>query len=1040
MARTIALLIALILFVAFRADAAKRVTVAELAQALTEIRGKADADVAWQIGDLELTERLTARSLARMQSSLPGEKSKQALLALAEEGAYLDLPAAELPAQGAPDVAELRRMMGLVVNYVRDTIPQLPNFFATRETTRYEDTPQLLRPGGSIPYEPLHFRDRAQSTVLYRDGREVVEGQTKTRSAAQTMREGLSTWGVFGPILGSVLLDAAQSKLGWGHWEQGATALEAVFTFAVPKEKSHYEVNYCCIAEPGATVVAAVHPFRQLVGYHGEMAVDPNSGTILRLSVVADLKRGDPIVKAAIVVDYGPVELGGKSYLCPVRSISTTVAQTLQLDPRYAFALALQMQPLKTSVNEVAFEQYHMFRSDARVLTPAEAELARASALPAAAEGVAALPAHATGNPAEAAAKAASPEPAEPANQRSNAAATTPAPASAAAASSVPASEPTVPEFDVAAAPLPTDAVNRNDSAAATGFTLRTTTRLVDVALIAYDKKGHPVTDLKPEDLEVYDNGRKQEIRFFNQAGTGAVAAATAAPIGTAALSKPTSFSNHPAATNQAPAPATVNTTIFLIDASNVAFGDLTYARSEMLRFLKTLQPEERVALYIMKSYGFQILQEPTTDHATVATTLTHWMPSAQDLARAQDEETRNRQHIDWVAHNSDLAYVNGNDGSDPEGSASGAARTDLAKHGVDPKLRSMGSTPAADALMRLEAIAHHLASLPGHKSLVWVSSDNALADWSGQAAAREEKGVKDLDPLSMHARESLNEAHVSIYPLDVSQLEAGVISADLQNQLVKAREESPVSAPPPPPNPTGRYAAQMHQDTRPIDSTFRELAEATGGRALRRAGDIAAELNSIVADGRAAYLISFSPDMPADDTYHQITVKLAAKRDLRLHYRTGYLYAKDPASLKDRFKQAIWEPRDAGEISLTATPETTEKGPALRLDIRGIDLALAQLNDRQGNERWTDQLDIFLALRDDTTFNARVTGKSLRLRLMPGTYQKALQDGVPFEEHLPAEAHFDSARVVVIDRNSGRVGSITLPAGAFSQMHSGSR
>jgi VWFA-related protein len=1013
-------------------------TVAELEQTLATLHGKSDTDAAWQIANVELTERLTAAPLTRMESSVAGDKSRQALQALADQAEFLALPPSELPVRPAPDFAEQRRIMSLVVAYVSKAIPLLPNFFATRETSHFEDTPQIERHDGFNAYEPLHFVNRAETTVLYRNGREITDAPQGSKNALRST-EGLSTWGVFGPILSNVLMDAAQSKLAWGNWEQGTPGPEAVFSYSVAKEKSHYEVNYCCVAEEGPTSVANVFPYHKVVGYTGEIAVDPATGTIRRITLIADLKPSEPIVRAAILVEYGPVEIGGKSYNCPVRSISSTLAQALQLDTRYAFALARQLQPLRNMVNEVAFTQYHVFRSDARVLTPAEAALAQAATTP---PGI--------GPQTQATPDATAPltQSDLPANQQSMAAAATPGPASSAPASGVPATEPTVPEFNVAAAPLPTEAADQQaaqrGAAATTGFTLRTTTRLVDVALIAYDKKGHPVTDLKPEDLEVYDNGRKQEIRFFNQAGTDVVPSTTVTPAAIAALSEPASFSNHPAATNQAPAPVTANTTIFLIDASNVAFGDLTYARSEMLRFLKTLQPEERVALYIMKSYGFQILLEPTADHAMVATTLTHWMPSAQDLARAQDEETRNRQHIDWVAHDSDLAFVNGNDGSDPEGSTSGPGRTELAKHGVDPKLRSMGSTPAADALMRLEAIAHHLASLAGHKSLVWVSSDNALADWSGQAATREEKGVKDLDPLSMHARESLNEAHVSIYPLDVSQLEAGVISADLQNRIIKTRIESPVpSAPPPPPNPTGRYAAEMHQDTHPIDGTFRELAEATGGRALRRAGDIAAELTSIVADGRAAYLISFSPDMPADDTYHQITVKLAAKRDLRLHYRTGYLYTKDPASLKDRFKQAIWEPRDAEEIGLTATPETTEKGRALRLDIRGTDLALTQNHqstESQQMDRWSDQLDIFLALRDDTTFNARVAGKSLQLRLMPGTYQKAMQEGIPFEEHLPANAQFDSARIVVIDRNSGRVGTVTVPASAFSKSTSASR
>ncbi len=107
---------------------------------------------------------------------------------------------------------------------------------------------------------------------------------------------------MFGPVLATVLVDAAQGKLAWSHWEQVAAAPLAVFRFAVPREKSHYEVEFCCVtADNGSYRV-----FRQFSGYHGEMAVDPATGAILRLTLEADLKPADKIVRSDILVEYGP--------------------------------------------------------------------------------------------------------------------------------------------------------------------------------------------------------------------------------------------------------------------------------------------------------------------------------------------------------------------------------------------------------------------------------------------------------------------------------------------------------------------------------------------------------------------------------------------------------------------------------------------------------------------------------------------------------------------------------------------------------------
>ncbi len=148
----------------------------------------------------------------------------------------------------------------------------------------------------------------------------------------------------------------------------------------------------------------------------------------------------------------------------------------------------------------------------------------------------------------------------------------------------------------------------------------------------------------------------------------------------------------------------TGNTTILMIDAANLAFGDLNYTREEMLRFLKTLSPGEPVGLYVMGSHGWKVLLEPTKDIALVTAILSKWMPAAQDLANAQNEEQRNRREMDYVEDLGDLFAVNGNS---PMGQPAELQPK-------DPQLRAMGSDPARDAFLMMPGIARSLASITG--------------------------------------------------------------------------------------------------------------------------------------------------------------------------------------------------------------------------------------------------------------------------------------------------------------------------------------
>src|SRR5438552_6550263 len=83
--------------------AAEKITVEQLEHTLAAAHGKKDQDLAKQLGGMELSERLSSSRLAKIPTILPGEKSRLALLALADASAFLQLPTLEIPATAPPD-------------------------------------------------------------------------------------------------------------------------------------------------------------------------------------------------------------------------------------------------------------------------------------------------------------------------------------------------------------------------------------------------------------------------------------------------------------------------------------------------------------------------------------------------------------------------------------------------------------------------------------------------------------------------------------------------------------------------------------------------------------------------------------------------------------------------------------------------------------------------------------------------------------------------------------------------------------------------
>jgi hypothetical protein len=356
------------MFAAKDAPVAK-VTVAQLEQALATAHDRPDAEVAQQLSGMELTERLSTAKLTHLKANLPGSKAQEALVILADSAAFLDPPAGDILADAAPDAAAARQMLTGIVNYVNSTVRQLPNLMAVRDTTGFEDKPQedVQGPTGiaTVAAMPLHSVGTSSVMVTYRDRQEVVDEKALKHGPKVG---GLEVKGESGPILSRVVADALKGKITWGRWEQGAGGKEAVFHYTVPNEKSHYLVQFCCFLDGyqiGPNPIVSV--FSENAAYHGEIAFDPASGAILRITMEAELPAGELVSKAAILVEYGPMEIAGKQYVCPTKSVSILKAHTAQQTGMYS--KEHYKGSAKTYLNDVAFGQYRRSGTESRILS-----------------------------------------------------------------------------------------------------------------------------------------------------------------------------------------------------------------------------------------------------------------------------------------------------------------------------------------------------------------------------------------------------------------------------------------------------------------------------------------------------------------------------------------------------------------------------------------------------------------------------------------------------------------------------------------------
>jgi len=326
--------------------AAKKFTIDDLKQTLAALHGKSDQDIATRLKEIELGEQLTASTKDSLKEYLPGPLATEQLEILEGRSAMLAPPQAELPPTPAPDVATQKAILAKAVDFVTKVYMQSPHLLGTRTTTRYQDGVESIHTNSGmnnnmpnsgrsweLPDMTMRLVGSHSDSVESEKGVELVP---PVKQKAPWGRNGQISEGGPGPVLSVILQEAAAAgTLNWRRWQTIQGKPVAVFSFAVPKKKSHYEVHYCCfpVTEDtgrmgyegtGANLQYNTDwkDFKSIAGYHGEFYVDPDTGVIVRLVTQAELKPTDFVHQEDMRIDYGQVVVEGKPIILPVRSIT----------------------------------------------------------------------------------------------------------------------------------------------------------------------------------------------------------------------------------------------------------------------------------------------------------------------------------------------------------------------------------------------------------------------------------------------------------------------------------------------------------------------------------------------------------------------------------------------------------------------------------------------------------------------------------------------------------------------------------------------
>lgn len=545
-----------------------------------------------------------------------------------------------------------------------------------------------------------------------------------------------------------------------------------------------------------------------------------------------------------------------------------------------------------------------------------------------------------------------------------------------------------------AASVHPSDKDGPEISTQDTSTTFKVRVNLVEVRAVVRDAQGHTVGNLKQEDFQLLDNGKPQIISQFSMEQAGAA--------------KAPAFHQEGAPGNGATLTLPKRYIAYVFDDVHSQFGDLVQVRSAAERYLQSMPPTDRAAIFTTSG---QVQLDFTDDRAKLRETLERIKPSSTTSTGVIECPDVTYYMADLIEnkHDDQALRVATQDALDCEygGDRTMAASAAQMVHTAALTQLNLGGQDTRLSLGSLKDVVRRISAMPGHRSILIISPGFYNPDYLQDQAEVAERALH---------------SYVMISALDAR----GLYTASLDASRTRSPSSSIVS---------DRLQILRSEMTADAD-VLSEVSSATGGSFFQGNNDFAKAFQQLLTLPEYSYLLAFSPqNLKFDGHFHNVKVTVKGPQKFAVQARKGYYAPKQAVGEAEQAKQQIQDEVFSQEelhdlpvemhTQFFKTSDVQAKLSVLvRLDVR-------RLHYRKADGRNNNNLTVVSAVFDRNGNYVTGTQKVLQMSWKDETLNTKLASGVTLKSSFDVKPGSYLVRLVVRDDGgqlAAQNGAIEIP------------